>query len=161
MNHQEIDLGKRVNKFLMTYYYTTTRKAKAKFVNFLSAKLSLFLPILYGYNYVQKLDMSAYDINIAAFPEVTVISSSHYVEVTSIVMFTAIASGVGMANFTYQWIHNTYIIDNENDATLTIIYAMEHHSGVYNCLVTNPYGNTASANPVILIVSSKFIFKIT
>ena len=110
-----------------------------------------------SYNYVHKLDMSAYDINIAAFPEVTVISSSRYVEVTSNVTFTAIVSGVGMANFTYQWRHNEYPITNETGATLTIVNAMESNNGFYVCIVTNLYGNSVSSNPVILIVSSKFI----
>ena len=38
---------------------------------------------------------------IAGLLEVTVVSSSRYVEVTSNVMFTAIASGVGLEDFTY------------------------------------------------------------
>ena len=74
--------------------------------------------------------------------------------------FTAIASGVGMVNFTYQWRHNTYIITNETGRTLTIVNAMESDSGVYVCLVTDLYGNTVSSNSVILLVSSKFIYKI-
>ena len=123
----------------------------------MSTKLSLFLPILYGYNNVHKLDMSAFDINIAGLLELTVISFSHYVEVTSNVTFTAIASGVGMENFTYQWRHNEYPITNETGATLTIVNAMESNNGFYVCIVTNLNGNTVSSNPVILIVSSKFI----
>ena len=94
---------------------------------------------------------------IAGLVEVTVISSSHYVEVTSNVTFTAIASSVGMVNFTYQWIHNEYTITNETGATLTIVNVMESNSGFYVCIVTNLYGNTVSSNPVILIVSSNFI----
>ena len=94
---------------------------------------------------------------IAGLLEVTVVSSSRYVEVTSSVTFTAIASGVGMENFTYQWRHNRYTITNETGATLTIVNVMESNNGFYVCMVTNLYGNTVSSNPVILIVSSKFI----
>ena len=94
---------------------------------------------------------------IAGLLEVTVVSSSRYVEVTSNVTFTAIASGVGMEDFTYQWRHNAYPITNKTGATLTIVNAMEGNNGFYVCVVTNIYGNTVSSNPVILIVSSKFI----
>ena len=83
------------------------------------------------------------------------ISSSRNVEVTHNVTFTAIASGVGMANFTYQWRYNGYIIANETGRTLTIINAIQSDFGVYACLVTDLYGNTVLSNRVILIVSSK------
>lgn len=85
----------------------------------------------------------------------TVITSSHSVEVTHNITFTAIANGVGVRNFTYQWLHQKYEILTETDTTLTIINAMEYHGGEYSCLVTNIYGDNTFSNVVTLIVSSK------
>ena len=126
---------------------------------------SLFFIILWVQLWLYNiLTMYAYEhficTYIAGLPEVTLISSSHNVEVTRNVTFTVIASGVGMANFTYQWRHNLYIITNETGRTLTIVNAMESDRGVYICLVTNFYGKTVSSNPVILNISSKFILKV-
>lgn len=105
-------------------------------------------------------------------PKVTVVLSGHNlqfiynVEVTHNVIFTAIASGVGLANFTYQWTYENLFVTNENKTstiihgngtTLTITNVMESESGLYICSVRNIYGNTAVSNWVILIVSSIFI----
>ena len=71
----------------------------------------------------------------------TVIPSGHNVEVTCNMTFTAVASGVGVAHFTYQWKHNESTIDNQNEKALMITNAMESDGGCYACFVTNPYGD--------------------
>ena len=106
------------------------------------------------------------------FPKVTVVLSGHNlelvynVEVTHNVTFTAIASGVGLENFTYQWTYKSLFVTNEtetstiihgNETNLTITNVMESESGLYVCSVRNVYGNTAISNGVILIMSSIFI----
>lgn len=87
---------------------------------------------------------------------VSVKPSSHNIEVTRTVIFTATADGVGLQDFTYQWIHNGSFIPKQNRTTLTITNIMESDGGNYSCLVTNIYGNTMLSNVVTLIVSSKF-----
>ena len=87
---------------------------------------------------------------------VTVKSSSHNIEVTRAVVFTATATGVGLEDFTYQWIHNRSFIAEQNETNLTITNVMESDGGNYSCLVTDIYSNTMLSNTVTLIVSSKF-----
>ena len=86
----------------------------------------------------------------------TVKPSSHSIEVTRAVIFTATATGVGVENFTYQWLHNGSFIAKQNRTTLTITNITERDRGNYSCLVTNIYGSTMLSNVVTLIVSSKF-----
>ena len=94
---------------------------------------------------------------IVGLPVVTVKPSSHNIEVTRAVIFTATASGVGLEDFTYQWKHNGSFITKQNGTTLIITNIMERDAGNYSCLVRNIYGNSMLSNVVTLIVSSKFI----
>ena len=71
--------------------------------------------------------------------------SSQSVEVTHTSMFTTTVSGVGVENFKYQWRRNETIITGETGDTLMITNVMEGDSGNYECIVTNQYGDVATA----------------
>jgi len=88
-------------------------------------------------------------------PEVTVTPFSQSVEVTLAAMFTTTVSGVGVENFMYQWRHNGTIISGETGDTLMISNVMESHSGDYECIVTNQYGDSDQSDVVILVVTSE------
>lgn len=79
-------------------------------------------------------------------PGVTVILSSKKVEVTHTANFTAVVTGVGSNNFTYQWRHNKTIISVETGDTLIIRNLMPNNTGVYNCTVMNQYGDSNSSS---------------
>ncbi|XP_065898770.1 basement membrane-specific heparan sulfate proteoglycan core protein-like isoform X3 [Dysidea avara] len=79
-------------------------------------------------------------------PNVTVDPPSQSVEVTHTVKFTATVSGVGKENFTYQWRHNKEDINGETSDTLTIVSVTEDHSGTYECVVKNEFGDCVTSN---------------
>ena len=64
------------------------------------------------------------------------------VEVTRTVNFTTTVSGVGKDNFSYQWRHNGEDIKGKTEDTLNIDDVIESSSGIYECVVTNEYGDT-------------------
>ena len=82
-------------------------------------------------------------------------SSSQSVEVTLTATFTAMVTGMGSDNFTYQWRHNGTIISGETENTLMITNVMESNSGEYECIVTNQFGDTNTSNVVMLMVISE------
>ena len=77
------------------------------------------------------------------------------VEVTHTAMFTTTVSGVGVENFMYQWRHNGTIIIGETGDTLMITNVMESDSGDYECIVTNQYGDVATAAANLIIYGKK------
>ena len=85
----------------------------------------------------------------------TVMPSSQSVEVTYNITFTAMVTGVGSDDFTYQWRHNGTIISGETEDTLMITNVMESDSGEYECIVTNQFGDTNTSPVVILLVTSE------
>ena len=85
----------------------------------------------------------------------TVMSSSQSVEVTLTATFTAIVTGVGSDDFTYQWRHNGTIISGETEDTLMITNVMESASGEYECIITNQFGDTNTSPVVLLMVISE------
>jgi len=76
---------------------------------------------------------------------VTVDPPSQSVEVTDTVKFTATTSGVGKENYSYQWRHNGEDIAGETSITLTIDSVTDHHSGTYECVVKNVYGDCVTS----------------
>ena len=98
---------------------------------------------------------SIYTINDTGLPLVTAMPSSQSVEVTHTATFTTMVTGVGSDNFTYQWRHNETIISGEIEDTLMITNVMESDSGNYECIVTNPFGDTDTSDVVVLIVTSE------
>ena len=90
-------------------------------------------------------------------PKVTVTPSRQYVEVTRSVMLIAIASGIGVKNFSYQWQRDRKIIKNETKSVLLINNVIKKSSKYhrYSCIVTNEYGDSSVSNTVRLLVRSK------
>ena len=85
----------------------------------------------------------------------TVMPSNQSVEVTLTATFTAMVTGVGSDNFTYQWRHNGTIISGETENTLMITNVTESNSGEYECIVTNQFGDTNTSPVVMLMVISE------
>ena len=77
----------------------------------------------------------------AGLPKIVVYPPSQSVEVTQLVKFTTTVSGVGMANFSYQWRHNGEDIIGETSNMLTIDSVKNDHSGYYECVVKNEFGD--------------------
>ena len=75
---------------------------------------------------------------------------SQTVQVAQPVKFTTTVSGVGKENFTYQWIHNEEITDGETNNTLAFDSVTRDHSGTYQCVVKNEYGDSATSNVSLL-----------
>ena len=82
------------------------------------------------------------DILYTGLPKVTVDPPSQSVEVTHSVKFTNTVSGVGKDNFSYQWRHNGEDIKGKTKDTFNIDDVVENSSGIYECVVTNEYGDT-------------------
>ena len=85
----------------------------------------------------------------------TVIPSSHSVEVTLTATFTTMVTGVGSDDFAYQWRHNGTSISGETEDTLMITNVTESDSGEYECIVTNQFGDTNTSPVVMLMVTSE------
>jgi len=73
------------------------------------------------------------------------------VEVTHTATFTTVASGVGVENFIYQWRHNGTVIPDEHNGTLTINDLMLSDTGVYECIVTNDYGDSNMSTALLTV----------
>ena len=86
----------------------------------------------------------------------TVMPSSLTVEVTHNATFITMVTGVGSNSFPYQWRHNGTIISGETGDALVITNVIESNSGVYECIVTNEFGDINSSN-VVLIVTSELV----
>ena len=100
-----------------------------------------------------------YCICFAGLPTVTVAPFNQSVEVTNEAMFTAIANGVGLENFKYQWRNSIENITGETNSNLTLQNVNESHSDNYACYVTNEYGDSIVSYPGFLYVTSKcFVF---
>ena len=90
-------------------------------------------------------------------PNVTVTPFYQSVEVTDEVVFTAVAEGVGIENFKYQWKKGDKNITGKTyNNTLILRNVNESHSDSYACYVTNEYGDSAVSNVVLLYVTSKY-----
>ena len=84
--------------------------------------------------------------------------SSQSVEVTHNATFTAIVTGVGSNNFTYQWRHNETIIRGETSNTLIITNLSLHDTGVYSCTVMNQYGGSDSSSASLIVIGVYGLF---
>ena len=102
-------------------------------------------------------------IDTIGTPKVTVAPSRQRVEVTHNAMLIATASGIGVENFTYQWLRRSYIIKGETKPVLLIYNVLKKSSRyhTYSCIVRNRDGNSATSNSVNLFVSSKQLFTIS
>ena len=89
----------------------------------------------------------------------TVIPSSQSAEVTHNATFTAIITGVGSNNFTYQWKHNGTIINGETGDVLIITNLLPHNSGVYSCTVMNQYGDSDSSSASLTVTGMYGLFR--
>ena len=77
-------------------------------------------------------------------------------EVTYNTSFIAMnVSGVGAAEFTYQWKHNGKVMAGEVDKMLLIHDIEESDGGVYQCFVTNMLGDVGTSNSAELVVTGK------
>ena len=90
----------------------------------------------------------------------TVDPPSQSVEVTRPVKLTTTVSGVGKEHFSYQWRHNGADINGETSNTLTIDSLTIDHSGNYECVVENKYGDRVTSNVSQLIVEGTVRVKI-
>ena len=80
---------------------------------------------------------------------------------TGTAQFTAIASGVNMNNFTYQWkkrgsdsLFNK--VSGVNGIVLTIPNVLESDEGQYYCIVTNEWDRSVESNNGNLIVEGTY-----
>lgn len=80
--------------------------------------------------------------------------SFQHVEVDCGTTFTTDVEGIGKECFTYQWKHGGRVIVGANGDTLNIKNVSESSSGVYECIVSNTYGDTGMATAEL----SKSIF---
>ena len=87
------------------------------------------------------------------------IPSSQSAEVTHNATFTAIITGVGSNNFTYQWKHNGTIISGETGDILIITNLLPHNSGVYSCTVMNQYGDSDSSSALLTVTGMHGLFR--
>ena len=76
--------------------------------------------------------------------------SNQIVEVTHNATFTAMVTGVGSDNFTYQWRHNETVISGETNI-LIISNVTLRSTGVYNCTVINQYGDYNSSSASLIV----------
>ena len=81
--------------------------------------------------------------------------SSPSIELTHNITFTAIVTGVGSDNFNYQWRHDGSNITNQTANTLMITNVTESDGGVYECIVTNQFGDTNTSPVVMLMITSE------
>jgi len=77
---------------------------------------------------------------------VTVGPPSQIVEVTQFAKLTTTVSGVGMEDFRYQWRHNGEDVKGETSDALIIDRVSMDHSGDYECVVSNKFGDTFTSN---------------
>ena len=87
-------------------------------------------------------------------PVVTVTPSSQSVEVTHTAKFNAMASGIRMKTFIYQWEMSDRNITGETGHILNILSVSEGRF-TYKCYVTNEFGDSAVSGTVELIATSK------
>ena len=76
---------------------------------------------------------------------------------TGTAQFTAIANGVNMNNFIYQWKKSgsdslPEKVSGVNGEVLTIPNAAKSDEGQYYCIVTNEWGRSVESDNVILTV---------
>ena len=90
-------------------------------------------------------------VDDAGLPVVTVVPLNQIREVTFNVTFTTTVTGVGSDNFTYQWRHNGTSISGETEDTLILTNLTPVDAGVYNCTVTNQYGDINSSVASLVI----------
>ena len=72
-------------------------------------------------------------------------------------MIIANASGIGVENFTYEWIHSGTMILRTTNHIFNITSVKEHNGGKYKCIVKNAYGDIAESNSISLNVISKLV----
>ena len=72
-------------------------------------------------------------------------------------MLIANASGIGVENFTYEWIHDGKIIIRTTNHIFNVMSVKEHDGGNYKCIVKNAYGDIARSNSISLKVISKLM----
>lgn len=93
----------------------------------------------------------------AGQPSVNVTPHDQTVEVTHTASFVAEARGIGLKQFTYQWMHDGAIIKSGNHPTLYIHTVTEVNGGNYWCIVSNIYGDKNTSNAVVLNITSMYV----
>jgi len=88
-------------------------------------------------------------------PKLTVAPAALNVASTMPAKFSTTVAGVGKENFSYQWKHNRSDLTEETHATLNITSVTESHSGKYDCIVKNEYGDS-DVSSAELIMSSVY-----
>ena len=81
-------------------------------------------------------------------------SSLLTVEVTTKVELSCVANGYQADMFMYQWTHDGNILNNVTDKTLVIPSVADSDSGIYECAVTNHWGDVITSNSTELAVTS-------
>ena len=79
---------------------------------------------------------------------------SNEVFLDSSVTLIANASGFGLENFTYEWIHNNKIILTTVNNTFNIKSVKRNDGGNYKCIVKNAYGDEAESDIITLEIIS-------
>ena len=71
--------------------------------------------------------------------------------------FSCTATGVGTADFEYQWFLNQRLISLQTTPTLIINDVTSADSGDYTCSVRNPYKGIGHSGVARLFISSMYI----
>ena len=75
--------------------------------------------------------------------------------------FTAIASGINMNNFRYQWMKRGSNslpdkVSGDTGAVLTISDTVKSDRGKYHCIVTNEWNRSMKSDDVTLVFEGKY-----
>jgi len=79
------------------------------------------------------------------------------VEVGTVIHFNCMADGYQASMFTYQWKMNGSNILGATNKSLIISSTSNTESGMYQCCVTNHWGEMETSNTTELIVTSKLL----
>ena len=72
--------------------------------------------------------------------------------------FSCTATGVGAADFEYQWFLNQRLISLQNTPTLIVNDITSADSGDYTCSVRNPYKGIGNSGVARLFISSTYVY---
>ena len=91
---------------------------------------------------------------ITALPPVVFIAPAGKVVVKkgTYVEFNCLATGVGAANFKYQWFLNNEPIAHQDTRTLIVTSVSTANTGDYTCSVLNPYEVTGQSNNTATLI---------
>ncbi len=75
--------------------------------------------------------------------------------VDSLATFSVVSTGD--APFTYQWFHGANQLIGQTDVSLVLSHVTAEDSGAYTCLVTDKWGDTATAGPARLVIAGQTV----